>query len=197
MLEAGFVFIYIYIYIYICWTYLLLYSLTYKVFLVTGSREYFLMTRPQPGQQFWQEFHRAHLLFLVYKTKLHKTLGSVVNLFADDYIIRSSLFSKVHNPLLSAEMIKNDLNKISEWSHQWRIYFNPDPTKHAQEVIFKQKAKEIHHQTSYFNVAPVAHTNCQKNLGVHLDKNVLQYIKEKTLKANTDIIRIGKLRPLP
>ena len=94
-------------------------------------------------------------------------------------------------------MIKNDLNKISEWSHQWRIYFNPDPTKHAQEVIFKQKAKEIHHQTSYFNVAPVAHTNCQKNLGVHLDKNVLQYIKEKTLKANTDIIRIGKLRPLP
>ena len=132
------------------------------------------MTCPQHGQQFWQQFHWAHLFFLVYITKLHKPLESVVNLFVDDYIIRS-LFSKV----------------------QWRIYFNPAPTKHAQEFIFKQKSKEIHHQTSYFNVAPVTHTNCQKHLGVHLDKNLLQHIKEKTLKAKRDIIMIGKLRPLP
>ena len=33
----------------------------------------------------------------------------------------------------------NDLAKISILTFQWKINFNPDPTKQAQEVLFRQK----------------------------------------------------------
>ena len=33
----------------------------------------------------------------------------------------------------------NDLAKISILAFQWKINFNPDPTKQAQEVLFRQK----------------------------------------------------------
>ena len=29
-----------------------------------------------------------------------------------------------------------DLPKIAEWAHQWKMSFNPDLRKQAQEVIF-------------------------------------------------------------
>ena len=33
----------------------------------------------------------------------------------------------------------NDLVKIIIWAFQWKINFNPDPTKQAQELLFRQK----------------------------------------------------------
>ena len=67
--------------------------------------------------------------------------------------------------------------------------FNPDITKQAQEIIFSKKSKKTDHSTVYFNDAPVAHTNCQMNLGMYLDEklNFLQNINEKTSKANRSI----------
>ena len=35
----------------------------------------------------------------------------------------------------------SDLAKMCEWSVQWKISFNPDPTKLAQEIIFSRKLK--------------------------------------------------------
>ena len=35
--------------------------------------------------------------------------------------------------------IKALFEKISYWAYQWKIQFNPDPTKHANEVIFSLK----------------------------------------------------------
>ena len=83
--------------------------------------------------------------------------------------------------MLSAEIMNKDLIKISKWAYQWKMSFNPDITKQAQEVIFSQKSKKTDHPTVYFNHAPVAHTNCHKHLGMYLDEklNFLQHIKEK------------------
>ena len=56
-------------------------------------------------------------------------------LFADD----TSLFSTEYDPNHSAKVLNDDLNKISEWAYKWRMLFNPDLTKQAQEVIFSRK----------------------------------------------------------
>ena len=38
--------------------------------------------------------------------------------------------------LNSANELNNDLRKVCNWAFQWKMSFNPDPSKQAQEVIF-------------------------------------------------------------
>ena len=78
---------------------------------------------------------RVPLLFLIYVNDLRDNLNSLVKLFADD----TSLFSMVHDPTLSVKILNDDLSRISKWTHRWKILFNPDITKQAQEVIFSRK----------------------------------------------------------
>ena len=63
------------------------------------------------------------LLFLIYINDLE--IG--IKLFADDTII----YSVVHNPTLTASVLNHDLEIISQWAHQWKISFNPEPSKQA------------------------------------------------------------------
>ena len=48
-------------------------------------------------------------------------------------------FLVVHDKSSSAIEPNNDLPKISNWAYQWKMSFNPDPLKQAQEVIFHAK----------------------------------------------------------
>ena len=120
------------------------------------------------------------MLFLVYLNDPPDNLESLAKLFAND----TSLFSTVYNPLLSRDIMNKDLIKISKWANQWKMSFNPDITKQAQEVILSRKSKKTDHPTVYLNDAPVANTNFQKYLGMYLDEklNFLQHIKEKNQK---------------
>ena len=59
-----------------------------------------------------------------------------------------------------------DLNKISSGAFQWKMSFNPDPIKHAQEVIFSRKTIKQNHPNKHFNQNPVVRTNFQKHLGI-------------------------------
>ena len=43
------------------------------------------------------------------------------------------LFSVVRDIDTSGNDLNHDLQKISEWAFQWKINFNPDPTKQVQE----------------------------------------------------------------
>ena len=106
-------------------------------------------------------------------------------MFADD----TSLFSTVHDPTLYAKILNDDLSRISEWAHRWKMLFNPDVTKQAQEAIFTRKNIKNDHPIVYFNDAPVAHTTCQKHLGMHFDEklNFNHHVKEKIAKANKGI----------
>ena len=101
------------------------------------------------------------LLFLIYINDLPENLKSSAKLFADD----TSLFSTVYNSAESANLLNDDLKKILEWTFKWKMLFNPDITKQAQEVIFSQKSTITNHPTVFFNEAPIAHTSCQKHLG--------------------------------
>ena len=43
---------------------------------------------------------------------------------------------------LSANALNNDLLKINNWAYQWKMSFNPDPSKQAQAIIFCRKIKK-------------------------------------------------------
>ena len=59
----------------------------------------------------------------------------------------TSLFSTVCNATESANLLNKDLKKISEWTFNWKMLFNPDITKQAQEVIFSRKNTMLNHPT--------------------------------------------------
>ena len=75
------------------------------------------------------------LFFLMYINDLPDGLKSNAKLFADD----TSLFSVVKNKEESASDLTNDLDMISKWAYNWKMSFNPDPGKPAQEVLFSRK----------------------------------------------------------
>ena len=81
------------------------------------------------------------LLFLIYINDLFDDLSTTAKLFADD----TSLFSIVQNVSTSASHLNNDLSKISNWAFQWKMSFNPDPSKQAQEVISSRKIQKTCH----------------------------------------------------
>ena len=72
-------------------------------------------------------------LFLVYINDLEKNIKSNIRLFADD----TMLFSIVNNPKMSANDLNHDLDVIRQWAHQWKLEFNPDPTKQTTEVMLE------------------------------------------------------------
>ena len=82
----------------------------------------------------------------------------------------ASLFSKVYNATESANLLNQDLKKISQWAFNWKMLFNPDITKQAQELIFSRKNTMLNHPAIFFNETSVAHTSCQKHLGMHVDE---------------------------
>ena len=102
------------------------------------------------------------LLFLIYINDLPNGLNSNVKLFADD----TSLFSVIHNITDSANLLNSDLSKINEWTLQWKMSFNPDPTKQAQEITFSRKISQRNNSGLMFNNSIVNVTSIHKHLGM-------------------------------
>ena len=138
-----------------------------------------------------QESILGPLLFLVYINDISIDLENNVKLFTDD----TCLFSVVKDPLISAISLNNDLFKIQQWACQWKMTFNPDLSKQAQEIVFTRKLSLVHHPPLSFNGSIVQKTPFQKHLGVILDEKLsfnhhLKFIIDKTTKG------IGILRKL-
>ena len=67
------------------------------------------------------------LLFLIYINNLADGLSSNLKLLRDD----TSLFSVVHNANNRAKELDDNIVKINIWAYQWKMIFNPDPSKQA------------------------------------------------------------------
>ena len=104
-------------------------------------------------------------MFLIYIKDLSENLASGPELFADD----TSLFSVIKNADTSNIDLNNDLKKIGEWAFQWKMNFNPDPTKQAQEQFSSRKVQTTNHPPLFFNGNVVPQTSLQKHLGMFLD----------------------------
>ena len=78
------------------------------------------------------------LLFLIYINDLESNIKSNIRFFAND----TMLFSVVNDTVISADELNHDLDIIYQWAHQWKMAFNPDPTKQATEVLFSVKKSQ-------------------------------------------------------
>ena len=137
------------------------------------------------------------LLFLIYINDLERNIKSNIKFFADD----TMLFSIVKNPVLSADDLNHDLDIIYQWAHQWKLEFNPDPTKQATEVLFSCKKVSPFHPQLIFNGIIVKNVSDQKHLGLILDSGLTfkKHIDEKIRKAkkNLGLIKhVSKFLPL-
>ena len=80
------------------------------------------------------------LLFLIYINDLERNINSNIKFFADD----TMLFSFVKVPPTSAHYLNRDLETIRLWADQWKLEFNPGPTKQAVEILLSYKKSTIH-----------------------------------------------------
>ena len=133
------------------------------------------------------------LLFLVYINDLEEGIKSHVKFFADD----TSIFSVVNDPVVSAVNLQHDLDLITEWSYQWKMSFNPDPSKQAEEIIFSHKRNNPDHPPIHFNNIEVKRVTDHKHLGLNLDPKLsfTKHITEKIGIARKGIGIIKHLAP--
>ena len=74
----------------------------------------------------------------------------------------TSLFSAVTDAALSNSHLNDNLSQINDWTHNWKMSFNPDSTKPAHEAVFIRKENDVHYN------APVQRTQSYKHLGLTL-----------------------------
>ena len=116
--------------------------------------------------------------FLVYIIDICSNLSANVKLLAD----ATSRFSIANDANKCFQNLSNDLCIISNWAYQWKMSFNPDRSKQAQEVIFSRKTSIQPHPVLTFDNSPVIKTTHQKHFILD-EKN----LKEKMSEAYKEI----------
>ena len=119
-------------------------------------------------------------------------MTSNAKLFADD----TSLFSVALDVNTSAKELNDDLKKVNDWAFQWKVSFNPDRSKQAEEVIFSWISKRSTHPPLVFNNNNVSQTYSQKHLGVILDFKLTfeEHLNNVLAKVNKAVGLLRKLR---
>ena len=133
------------------------------------------------------------LLFLIYINDLESDIKSNINIFADN----TMLYSIVNDPHTSAHDLNHDLSLISHWAHQWKMEFNPDPSKQAIEIIFSCKKTTTMHPPLLFNERIVSKSTEHKHLGLTLQSNLCfdKHLNDKIIKAKKNINVLKNISP--
>ena len=89
----------------------------------------------------------------------------------------------------STSILNDDLVNISRWAYQWKMIFNPDALKQAQEIVLSCKVNASNHETVYFNNVAVIRENIQIHLGLFLDSKLsfFDHINQKIKKATKGV----------
>ena len=128
---------------------------------------------------------------MIYQTAYHLMLKYFL-------MITTSLFSVVHDIITSPIELNSDQKKINDWAFKWKMTFNPDCSKQAQEIIFSRKLKKATHPPLLFNNINVSQVNSQTHLGVILDVKLTfeEHLKNVFNKPNKTIGLLRKLSNL-
>ena len=148
------------------------------------------------------------LLFLVYINDIVTEIGSNIRLFADD----TSLYIVVDNPLVAAETLNADLEKISRWAATWLVTFNPNK---SVALLLSRKVSHPLHPPLYMGNTPINEVEAHKHLCLFLcndcswhqhinfikDKawariNIMRRLKYKLDRKSLESIYISFIRPL-
>ena len=130
------------------------------------------------------------LLFLLFINDIVVDIGSNIKLFADD----TSLYLIVENPVMAADLMDTDLDKIHTWADTWLVKFNPHKT---EELIISRKNTPRHHPAVTMDNVEVKRVDCHKHLGLifntkctwneHIDEITIQSLETYSL---TTVIKI-------
>ena len=80
----------------------------------------------------------------------------------------TSLFSVVKNIHTNANTLSQHLNVITNWTFQWKVIFNPDWSKQAQEIMLSWKVKKLLHPSFLSNNIPLNNSLFRMHLGLTL-----------------------------
>jgi hypothetical protein len=132
----------------------------------------------------------GHLLFLVYINDIGEQLLSLTRLFADDTTLGYSSSS----PDALELVINHDLNKLSTWSGQWLMSFNPDKT----EIMICSNMEIPNNLNFSFNGKLISNTSSHKHLGVPLshDAKWSEHVENiaKTISKHLGVSRKFKFK---
>ena len=85
------------------------------------------------------------------------------------------VYSAVHNLTLTASFLNHDLDLFSQWAHQWKMVFNPEPSKQTVEILFFQKKIKATHPPLIFKGTIVNRVNDYKHLRLTPDSQLTFY----------------------
>ena len=148
--------------------------------------------------------------FLVYINDTVFDIGSNIRLFDDD----TSLYIVVDNPLVAAETLKADFEKISRLAATWLVTFNPNK---SVALLLSRKVNHPLHPPLFMENTPINEVEAHKHLGLFLsndcswhqrinymyikDKawariNIMRRLKYKLDRKSLESIYISFIRPL-
>ena len=111
-----------------------------------------------------------------FHTVLSGNLQRNPKLFADD----TSFFPTVRK----SKTTTNNFN--SKYAFQWKMSFNPDPSKQSQEVIYSKRTTKVGHSKIFFNNVPVFQVDFQNHAGLILDSKLKFGIHIKLILAKVN-----------
>ena len=79
------------------------------------------------------------------------------------------MFTMLLFPKISKNDRNSDLQKIYEWACQWKMKFNPVPSKQAEEIVISREVSKPFCPDVHFDNNPVNSTSVHKNVGIVLD----------------------------
>ena len=134
------------------------------------------------------------LFFLIYINDLPEGLNSEVKLFADD----ASYFNIKNCVNTSASTFNSNLLKIQDLAYQWKMSFNSDRSKEAQEIIFSRKKNATTHPQLFFNNSEIKLSSNQKHLGLTLGSKLSfnEHINDKIYQGNKGVGLLRKLQTM-
>ena len=99
------------------------------------------------------------LLFILYIKDIVEDISSVIRLFADE----TSLYIIVDDPILAAEQLNSDLEKVNRWAKQWLVTFNPGK---SESMLFSRKHNKPYHPPVLMDQKQISEVTTYKHLGV-------------------------------
>ncbi|XP_065675842.1 uncharacterized protein LOC136092051 [Hydra vulgaris] len=128
------------------------------------------------------------LLFIIYVNDIPEVIKSKAALFADD----TKIFRSIENTQ-SAQELQNDIDALVTWSQKWGMKCNIDKCS-VMHLGNNNKSHTYNMHDPEINIrVNIKTTNCERDLGVHIDSSLL-FSKHTTIQVNkaTQIIGIIK-----
>ena len=129
------------------------------------------------------------LSFIVYINDIVSEIQSNIRLFADD----STLYIIIDQPDSAAQILNNNLQRLSLWSEWWLVNVNPTET---ESLLCSSKRKSVNHPNLYLSDVIIKEVTRHKQLGLNLTNSCDWLAHTEYIKKQTTLVRLNLLRYL-